>query len=111
MLNNTNKIYQTSYNIVGKSLNATKLIGTSFAVTGAVISTLQFGLDPSLANGIDGVMGLTSFVPGVGWAISGTYFLTNTIIESTTGKTIGQHFDDNFILMGGIPVYTGNRGE
>jgi hypothetical protein len=31
------------------------------------------------------------FVPGFGWAISGSYFVLNTGLELSTGKSIGQH--------------------
>jgi hypothetical protein len=61
--------------------------------------------------GIDGVMGLTTFVPGVGWGISGTYFFANILTYAATGKTIGQHIDDNFIFVGTFTLYTVNGGK
>jgi len=37
------------------------------------------------------VMGGASFIPGVGWIVGGLYFLTNTIVQQTTDKSIGEH--------------------
>lgn len=46
------------------------------------------------SNGMDLVMEGVGFIPVVGWAISGGYFLTNMIVESTTGELIGEHLGD-----------------
>jgi hypothetical protein len=59
-------------------------------LTGADI--IQNGLNWS--NGTDAVMGLVAFIPVVGWAISGAYFLTNMIVQYETGESIGQHIGD-----------------
>jgi hypothetical protein len=32
-----------------------------------------------------------AFIPGVGWVISGVYFISNTIIKDNTGKSIGDY--------------------
>lgn len=45
-------------------------------------------------NGTDLVMEGVGFIPVVGWAISGTYFLSNFIVEHYTGESIGQHLGD-----------------
>jgi hypothetical protein len=45
-------------------------------------------------NGTDLVFDVVSFVPYVGWVISGTYFLTNTIIKAETGQSIGDHLEN-----------------
>jgi len=39
-------------------------------------------------------MGLVSFVPVVGWVLSGSYFLVNGIVEQLTGHSIGSHLYD-----------------
>jgi len=43
------------------------------------------------SNSLDLAMSVVGFVPGIGWAISGTYFITDLAIEATTGKDIGEH--------------------
>ena len=43
------------------------------------------------SDGTDAVMGGVAFVPGVGWIISGAYFLINEGVKSATGESIGDH--------------------
>ncbi len=59
-------------------------------VTGA--DMMQNGV--TWKNSTDMVMGGAAFVPGVGWIIGGLYYLSNTIIQHTTGKSIGEHLGD-----------------
>ena len=49
------------------------------------------GLNTS--SGLDAAFGVVGFIPGVGWAISGTYFVTNLGIQMYTGKNIGEHIE------------------
>lgn len=105
ILNSTNKIYQTSYNIVGSTLKNTKLIGKGFSIAGSVVSTTQFISEPNLANAIDGVMGNTTYIPGVGWAISGVYYIGNIISETTTGRTLGTITVEGARYNPNNPVY------
>ena len=35
-----------------------------------------------------------AFILGIGWIISGIYFIANTVIENATGKSIGDHLGD-----------------
>jgi hypothetical protein len=46
------------------------------------------------SDGTDAVMGAVAFVPGVGWIISGAYFVANIAVQGATGKSIGQHIGD-----------------
>ena len=42
------------------------------------------------SNGPDLVMGGVAFIPVIGWAISGGYFITNTFLTANGGLSIGQ---------------------
>jgi hypothetical protein len=46
------------------------------------------------SNGTDVVMGAVGFIPVVGWAISGAYFIANFVVEEETGESIGQHLGE-----------------
>jgi hypothetical protein len=56
--------------------------------------------DFRFANTSDFAMGLTTFLPGVGWAISGVYFISNVAVESFTGKSIGEHLETQLNKLG-----------
>lgn len=50
-----------------------------------------------------------AFIPGVGWIISGAYFIANTAIENATGKSIGQHIAEAMqdpVVQGGYQYQT-----
>lgn len=56
------------------------------------------------SNTLDAFFGGVSFAGPWGAAIGGVYFVGNLITVGVTGKTIGQHVDDNFyILPSGMP--------
>lgn len=40
-------------------------------------------------------MGGVAFVPGVGWAISGTYFVSNLVWTGGAGQSIGDSLQGN----------------
>jgi len=63
-----------------------------FAVGLTIVDMTQHGVNWS--NGTDLVFGLVAFIPVAGWAISGTYFLSNIIVHGVTGKSIGDHLGD-----------------
>ena len=96
--NNPNRIYQTSRNGVKALTKNARAIGKASGLVGSAISIGQFVYEPTYANAFDGIMGATTFIPVVGWAISGTYFIANTITTATTGQTIGEHiFGDSTV--------------
>jgi len=47
-----------------------------------------------LSDGTDAVMAAVAFIPGVGWIVSGTYFIANIVMKGETGKSIGDHLAD-----------------
>ena len=56
------------------------------------------------SNTLDLTFGVVSFGGLPGAIIGGVYFLGNLVTQGITGKTIGQHVDDNFyIVPSGIP--------
>ncbi|TAM96462.1 MAG: hypothetical protein EPN39_13600 [Chitinophagaceae bacterium] len=75
---------------VSTELAGHALVGLSMALTG--IDMYKNGINWS--NGTDLVMEGVAFIPGVGWAISGAYFLGDIIVEHYTGESIGQHLGD-----------------
>ena len=71
--------------------------GASVLITGAeVLYESEFRASHALDVAMTGV----SFIPGVGWAIGGGYFVTNLIVNYTTGMDIGKHLDSR--LNGGV---------
>ena len=60
-------------------------------VTGTDIA---FGDGFTTSNTLDLAFGAANFIPGVGWIISGSYFLVNTGFQLYSGKSIGEHLDD-----------------
>ena len=61
------------------------------------------------SNTLDAAFGLVSFAGPVGAGIGGTYFVANMITLGATGQTIGEHVDNNFIIMPGpvlgVPIF------
>ncbi|GEM_PF-2724132 len=51
------------------------------------------------SNTLDGFFGAVSFAGVPGAAIGGTYFIGNLITHGITGKTIGQHVDENYYIV------------
>ncbi|MDE3212473.1 MAG: RHS repeat-associated core domain-containing protein, partial [Bacteroidota bacterium] len=70
------------------------------------ISDMVFNKNADYWNdGTDLVVGLVSFVPGVGWMISGIYLFANMAVKSATGESIGDHVGDfahNLDFTGGL---------
>jgi hypothetical protein len=88
--NNPNKIYQTSRSGVEALTKNARMISKGTGMLGSAISVYQFANEPTWANLIDGAAGATTFIPVVGWAISGTYFISNLISVAYDGQTIGE---------------------
>ena len=82
-------------------LNLLKVGNFSLSVEGAsrYLGVLSVGLTLidmraegiNWSNGTDLVFDIVAFVPVVGWAISGTYFLSNTIVKGVTNQSIGDY--------------------
>ncbi len=84
--------FRNSYAIAGKAASLTKIAGNTLGAVGVGISVYdmtQNGINVS--NSMDAIMGATTFIPVVGWVISGTYFTASFITELSTGKSISEH--------------------
>jgi RHS repeat-associated protein len=91
----------TSYVI--QDLGKLKLLkGVTFELAGKVLGGVSVGIAVidigreglNWSNGTDLGMAVVSFVPIVGWVISGSYFVVNGVVEQLTGKSLGQHLGD-----------------
>jgi hypothetical protein len=96
-----NRFGTTSYVI--QDIGKLKLLkGITFKAAGNVLGAASLVITAvdiyknnlNWSNGTDLVMGTVALVPGVGWVISGSYFLINGIVEEMTGKSLGEHFGD-----------------
>jgi hypothetical protein len=54
-------------------------------------------------NGTNTIVNIIGFVPGVGWAIAGGYFIIDGILQSTTGNGAGYYLG-GFIMSPGPPI-------
>jgi hypothetical protein len=88
--------YANSNKVVGKPLQAAKSLGTKLGAAGLLITGYDIVMGDGLttSNVLDATFGVAGFIPGVGWAISGSYFLINTGVKMYSGKSIGEHWDD-----------------
>ncbi len=93
----SNYLFNRSYNLVGKSLQGVKALGTAFGIAGLALTAndIVFGAGFTTSNVLDAAFGAAGFIPGVGWAISGAYFITNTAVTLYSGKTIGVHLEES----------------
>lgn len=59
---------------------------------GVAVSAIDIGVNGlNWSNGTDLAMSAIAFVPGVGWVISGSYFIGNMVVKHYTGKSIGDY--------------------
>ncbi len=92
----SNYLFNRSYNLVGKSLQGVKVIGNAFGAVGGALTLGDIAVNGlNWSNGLDAAFGAAAFIPGVGWAISGAYFVTNLGTTLVTGKTIGVHIEES----------------
>jgi RHS repeat-associated protein len=79
------------------SLRLLKNTGRVLGGAGIVITGVDMGVNGiNVSNSLDLVMGGVAFIPGVGWAISGTYFIANITTQLITNKSIGEHIQGQF---------------
>lgn len=60
---------------------------------------------PNASNSLDAFFGGVSFAGPWGAAVGGVYFVGNLITVGVSGKTIGEHVENNFYIIptGGLP--------
>ncbi|MCB9236345.1 MAG: hypothetical protein M9954_13780 [Cyclobacteriaceae bacterium] len=69
-----------------------KAFGNTLGAAGLAVTGYQIydqGLNTS--NTLDAAFGAVAFIPGFGWAVSGTYFVSNLVTIGITGQSIGEH--------------------
>ena len=82
---------------VKHSLRAIKNTGRALGWAGIGVSAIDIGVNGiNVSNSLDLIMGGVAFIPGVGWTISGAYFLTNIGTQLITNKSIGEHIQGQF---------------
>jgi len=82
---------------VRHSLRAIKSTGRTLGYVGIAISGVDMAVNGvNVSNSLDMVMGVVAFVPGIGWAISGTYLVANIATQLITGQSIGEHIQGLF---------------
>jgi len=87
--------FRNSYQLAGKAASLYKVGGNILGGLGVAVSIYdmtQNGVNWS--NSIDAIMGATTFIPGVGWIISGSYFTASFATELITGKSISEHINE-----------------
>jgi RHS repeat-associated protein len=85
-----------SFKATGKAFQGAKSLGRKLGAVGLLVTGYDIGLGDGLttSNVLDATFGVASIIPGVGWMISGAYFLVNTEVQLYSGKSIGEHWDE-----------------
>ena len=85
-----------SFKATGKAFQGVKSLGTKFGIAGLALTgaNIIWGDGPTTSNMLDAAFGVAGFIPGVGWMISGSYFIVNTGVLLYSGKSIGEHLDE-----------------
>lgn len=85
-----------SFKATGKAFQGAKSLGTKLGVVGLAFTAgdMLVGDGFTTSNVLDATFGAAGFIPGVGWMISGSYFLVNTGVQLYSGKSIGEHLDE-----------------
>ena len=85
-----------SYKATGKAFQGAKSLGTKLGIAGLALTgaDMIWGNGLTTSNVLDATFGIAGFIPGVGWMISGSYFLINTGFQLSTGKSIGEYIDE-----------------
>jgi hypothetical protein len=96
-----NFILNRSKDITRLATKNARAFSRGLGIAGSLVSAGQFLYEPTYANGFDVIMGLTAFILVAGWAIPGTYFISNIITTAVTGQTIGEHIFGNTTVYGG----------
>lgn len=85
-----------SFKATGKAFQGAKSFGTKLGIAGLALTgaDMIWGDGLTTSNVLDATFGAAGFIPGVGWMISGSYFLVNTGFQLSTGKSIGEYIDE-----------------
>ncbi|RYD53226.1 MAG: hypothetical protein EOP52_03545 [Sphingobacteriales bacterium] len=89
--------------ITGKFWSIT---GDVLGGAGVAISIIDMGVNgPDADNTADLVIGVVSFVPGVGWVIGGVYFGVNEFVKYQTGVGVGTHLSKMDFSTAGTGIF------
>jgi hypothetical protein len=78
--------------IAAKAARIAKLAGHGFAALGLFVNAYDMGVNGiNVSNSMDMLMIGVGFIPAVGWAISGTYFVADMITLGVSGQSISQN--------------------
>jgi RHS repeat-associated protein len=85
-----------SFKATGKTFQGAKSLGTKLGIVGMALTgaDIIWGDGLTSSNILDATFGAAGFIPGIGWMISGSYFIINTGVQLYSGKSIGEHLDD-----------------
>jgi RHS repeat-associated protein len=90
-----------------KQVNAGTKFGNALGWAGLGLTVIDMRVNGvNTSNSLDAYFGVVSLGGGpIGAGIGGVYFGANLITIGITGKTIGQHIDENFYIIptGGLP--------
>lgn len=94
ILNNTNKIYRTSYNLVKESFATVNIWSNRMATLGIVVTGIDVAVDGKVRpSHIVNFAAAGISYTGVGSIISGAYWLTDMGFEHFTGYSLGERLD------------------
>jgi hypothetical protein len=99
---NSKPLYQGAKSWAAEAKLAGK-VGNKLGALGLVITGADMitnGVNTS--NTLEATFGVVSFLGLPGAIIGGVYFGANIVTVFTTGKSIGQHIDNNFYILPGI---------
>lgn len=69
-------------------------VGLGVVSAAATVTQVLYNSQINASNVLDAVVTGVSFIPGIGWAIGGGFFVADLITRGVTGQSIGQHLDD-----------------
>jgi len=94
MLNNSNKIYRTSYNLVKKSFAKAKVWSNRMATLGLITTGIDIAADGQIrpSHMVNLTMAGISYT-GVGSLFAGGYWITDMGFEVFTGYSLGDRLD------------------
>ena len=94
MLNNSNKIYRTSYNVVKESFATAKVWSNRMATLGLITTGIDIAVDGQIrpSHMVNLTMAGISYT-GVGSLVAGGYWITDMGFEVFTGYSLGDRLD------------------
>jgi hypothetical protein len=96
-----NYLLQRSNKIVAQTLYTSKIVAQSFTNINIIYSAANYGISwalngniPSFGKGMDLFFTSMAAIPGLGWAVSGSYWTMSAVSYAITGKWMSEHMDN-----------------